>query len=178
MEPNSPRDILTLEQRALLPSAPGTQPDDTFVDHDPSTTRDPHPGLALVREAINAIAPDAFAGIYQTSDQVIHVGLTPPVGRVLGSTSLAAAFPNLCIQTFSAPYSWHQLLLIADKLGDQLADNPSGPMVSVTPDPTTNSVRVGFTDVNSAAAVEVKFAYASAVTIMPDQPVECLAIRI
>jgi hypothetical protein len=176
MEPtNPPTSILTPAQQALLPISPGTQPDSAFVDPDPSTTYDPNPGLTQVKSTVNAIAPSLFGGIYQSADGVIHLGLTGPAGLVL--PQITAAFPSLPIQTFAAQYSWDDLLNISNVLTDDLVADPSGPMVSITPDPIMNTVRVGFTDVSAPAAAALLTQYGSAVSIVPDQPIEPLEAK-
>ncbi len=46
-----------------------------YTDPDPATTFDPHPLVATIQNAVDALNPDAFGGIYQTPDGVIHVGM-------------------------------------------------------------------------------------------------------
>ena len=149
-------------------------PPSGYVDPDPATTYDPHPLVTSVQDAMNAADPTAFGGIYQTQDGVIRVGLVGRGSSQLAQTASAAA-PGATVQIFATQYSWTQLLSIANSIVATMANDSTGTLVSVTPDPQTNTVKVGATDVKAPNAQAIAAQYGGAVEVFADQPIEPLS---
>ncbi|MDQ2894382.1 MAG: S1 family peptidase [Actinomycetota bacterium] len=155
------------------PSIDYFSPPPGYVDPDPATTYDPHPLVTAVQNAVTTANPGAFGGIYQTPDGVIHVGLVGGTASQLAQTATGAA-PGATVQIYSAKYSWSQLLAIANDVVKAMANDSTGIIVSVTPDPTTNTVQVGVTNTTSPVAQAVAAQYGNAVNLVDDQPIEPL----
>ena len=145
-----------------------------YVDPDPATTYDPHPLLGTVQNAIDAVNPDAFGGIYQSPDGVVHVGVVGGGTSQLVQAATSAA-PGAAVQTYATKYSWSQLLAIANNVVTTMSSDTTGTIVSVTPDLSTNKVQVGVTDVNSQVAQAVTTQYGDAIDLFADQPIQPLS---
>jgi hypothetical protein len=145
-----------------------------FVDLDPSTTHDPRPLLTAVRTIAGDLDPQAVGSIYQTSDGVIHLGLTAAARPDLVQAA-SDAVPDARIETFAARYAWSELLAIADEITDAMVDNRCETIVSIGAIEHTSTVRVGCTDLDSPAAKAIAAWYLDAVELVPDQAYEPLA---
>ncbi len=87
----------------------------------------------------------------------------------------ASAAPGATVQMYATKYSWSQLLAIANDVATTMASDTTGTIASVTPDPSTNKVQVGVTNVNSPVAQAVTAQYGDAIDLFDDQPIEPLS---
>ncbi len=149
-----------------------TAPDSAYVDPDPATTYDPHPGVTSIQQTLQRLAPDRFGGAYQTKDGVVHVGMTDDPGSLKSQATAAA--PSADVHFFHVNHSWSDLEAITDQLTDMMCTDPTNTLVAARPDVAANVVEVGVTDLNSPLAQSIASQYGDAVSLVLDELIELL----
>lgn len=155
--------------RAFGESAPPA----TYTDPDPSSTINPHPEIGVVQGIVEKAVPDAFGGVYEGQDGVVHVGLTGAAGLLVGV--IRTALPNVDFAVFKAAHTWQTLTAATDEITALMSSQTTPVILSAGPDVKQNVVTVGVTDVESPVAKALIAKYGDIVSVFNDDPLELRA---